>query len=151
MVNPFFSPDTTLSVALPHTRSMTPQQQQQRESRVVWFEIPAADIDRACRFYETVLATSLKRGQFGPETLGVFPYEAPAVSGCISLIQGHQPSTAGTVVYLNADPDLDAALARVSPAGGKVVVPKTALPPGMGHYARIQDTEGNLVGLHTIS
>jgi len=43
---------------------MTPQQQQQRDSRVVWFEIPAADMDRACRFYETVLATSLNRGQF---------------------------------------------------------------------------------------
>ena len=55
------------------------------------------------------------------------------------------------MVYLNADPDLDAALARVEPAGGKVVVPKTPLPPGMGHYARIQDTEGNLVGLHAIS
>jgi hypothetical protein len=66
-------------------------------------------------------------------------------------MQGHQPGTSGTVVYLNADPDLDAALARVEPAGGKVVVPKTALPPGMGHYARIQDTEGNLVGLHAIS
>jgi hypothetical protein len=31
------------------------------------------------------------------------------------------------------------------------VIPKTALPPGMGFYARIQDTEGNLVGLHAIS
>jgi uncharacterized protein len=130
---------------------MTPQQQQQqRESRVVWFEIPAADMDRACRFYETVLATSLNRGQFGPETLAVFPHEKPAISGCINQ-QGQQPSASGTVVYLNADPDLDAALARVAPAGGKVVVPKTALPPGMGFYARIQDTEGNLVGLHAIS
>jgi len=131
---------------------MTPKPlQQQRESRVVWFEIPAADMDRACRFYETVLATGLNRGQFGPETLAVFPYEKPAVSGCLCEMQGHQPSASGTVVYLNADPDLDAALARVEPAGGKVVVPKTALPPGMGHYARIQDTEGNLVGLHAIS
>jgi len=130
---------------------MTPQQQQQRESRVVWFEIPAADLDRACRFYETVLATSLNRGQFGPETLAVFPYQKPAVSGCLSLSPDHRPAANGTVVYLNADPDLDAALARVSPAGGKVIVPKTALPPGMGHYARIEDTEGNLVGLHTIS
>jgi len=129
---------------------MTPQQQQQRESRVVWFEIPAADIDRACRFYETVLATSLIRGQFGLQTLGMFPYEKPAVSGCICLGEGQPPSTGGTVVYLNADPDLDAALARVEPAGGKVVLGKTELP-GNGHYARIQDTEGNLVGLHAIS
>jgi len=106
-------------------------------------------MDRACRFYETVL----KRGQFGTETLGVFPYEAPAISGCVCLVPDHQPSAKAkcTVIYLNADPDLDAALARVSPSGGSVVVPKTALPPGMGFFARIQDTEGNLVGLHAIS
>jgi len=108
-------------------------------------------MDRACRFYETVLATSLNRGQFGPETLAIFAYEKPAVSGCLCQMQGVRPGPSGTVVYLNADPDLDGALARVEPAGGKVVVPKTALPPGMGHYARIQDTEGNLVGLHAIS
>jgi predicted enzyme related to lactoylglutathione lyase len=131
---------------------MTPQPlQQQRESRVVWFEIPAADLDRACRFYETVLATSLNRGQFGPETLAVFPYEKPAISGCLSHSPDHRAAANGTVIYLNADPDLDAALARVSPAGGKVVVPRTALPPGMGFFARIEDTEGNLVGLHAIS
>src|ERR1700733_9088498 len=100
---------------------MTPQQQQQRESHVVWFEIPAADMDRACRFYETVLATSLNRGQFGPETLAVFPYEKPAVSGCINLMPGHQPNTNGTVVYLNADPALDEALKSVERAGGKRV------------------------------
>jgi predicted enzyme related to lactoylglutathione lyase len=42
---------------------MTPQQQQQRESRVVWSEIPVAEMDRARRFHETVLAASLNRGQ----------------------------------------------------------------------------------------
>src|SRR5580692_1245945 len=106
---------------------MTPQpQQQQRESRVVWFEIPAADMDRACRFYETVLATSLQRGEFESQTLGVFPYEKPAISGAVLYSPEHRPTNAGTVIYLNANPDLDAALARVTPAGGRVVVPKTA-------------------------
>ena len=28
------------------------------------------------------------------------------------------------------------------------MVPRTALPPGMGFYAKIRDTEGNVVGLH---
>ena len=131
---------------------MTPQPQpQQRASRVVWFEIPASDLHRAARFYATVLGTSLDVTQFEAENLAIFPYEKPAVSGCICQMPGLKPGANGTVVYLNADPDLDAALARVEPAGGKVIVPKTALPPGMGHYARILDTEGNLVGLHTIS
>jgi hypothetical protein len=131
---------------------MTPQPQpQQRESRVVWFEIPAADLNRACLFYETVLAIGLIRGEFGSETMAVFPYEKPAISGCVTHSPEHRPASEGTVVYLNANPDLDAVLGRVEPAGGKVVLPKTALPPGMGHFARIQDTEGNVVGLHAIS
>ena len=130
---------------------MTPQLQPQQESRVAWFEIPAADLDRACLFYETILDTKLSRGQFGPDELAVFPYTKPAVGGCIGRIHGLQPSATGSVVYLNANPTLDAVLARVEPAGGKIVVPKTALPPGMGFWARIQDSEGNLVGLHAIS
>lgn len=124
--------------------------QQQRQSRVVWFEIPAADLDRACQFYETILATTLKRGPFGFDRIAVFPYEAPAVAGCIAQGEGFVPGSAGAVVYLNADPSLDAVLARVEAAGGKVLIPRTELPGDMGCYARIRDTEGNAVGLHAI-
>jgi hypothetical protein len=130
---------------------MTPQQEQQRLSRVVWFEIPAADMDRACRFYETVLATTLDRTPFGPDPMAVFPYRKPAVSGCLIRSERVRPGMDGTQVFLNADPSLDEALARVVPAGGKIVEPRTPLPPGMGFYARILDTEGNVVGLHAIS
>jgi predicted enzyme related to lactoylglutathione lyase len=38
----------------------------------------------------------------------------------------------------------------VEPAGGKISLPRTALPEGMGFYAHILDTEGNRVGLHAI-
>ena len=130
---------------------MTPQQQQQRESRVVWFEIPAADMDRACQFYETVLATNLPRAQFGPAPIAVFPYEEPAISGCITQSEGIAPGALGSQIYLNANPSLDDVLERVVPAGGKIVVPRPALPPGMGFCARIQDTEGNTIGLHAVS
>ena len=40
-------------------------------------------------------------------------------------------------------------LARVVAEGGKIVEPKTALPPGMGHYAHFMDSEGNRIGLHS--
>jgi predicted enzyme related to lactoylglutathione lyase len=36
----------------------------------------------------------------------------------------------------------------VAEAGGRVQTAKTALPPGMGFFARIEDSEGNAVGLH---
>ena len=37
-------------------------------------------------------------------------------------------------------------LARVIASGGSIITPKTALPPGMGHYAHFGDAEGNRVG-----
>jgi predicted enzyme related to lactoylglutathione lyase len=53
------------------------------------------------QFYETVLATSLHSGQFGPETLAAFPYAKSAVSGCV--VQGNDlaAGAAGSVIYLN--------------------------------------------------
>jgi uncharacterized protein len=119
---------------------------------VTWFEIPAADLDRAQRFYESVLATSLKREQMGDEQLAVFPYEQPGAGGCLQRSATPVvPSRDGTRVYLDASPSLDAALARVERAGGRVATPKVALPPGMGYFAHIEDSEGNVVGLRALA
>lgn len=110
-----------------------------------WFEIPARNLARARSFYEAVLGMPLRREQMGPDTLVVFASDPSGVGGC--LIEG-APATTGTVVYLNANPSLDAALARLERAGGRITTPKTTLPEGMGCYAVIIDTEGNRVGLH---
>jgi predicted enzyme related to lactoylglutathione lyase len=128
---------------------MTPKEQQ-RLSRVVWFEIPAVDLDRAVRFYETIFDASLKRQTMDLVELAVFPYDAPAISGC--LIKGEQfKPGGGTVVYLNAGDKLAAVRDRVEAAGGKVLMPDVALPGDMGVFTWIQDTEGNTVGLHALN
>jgi len=113
-----------------------------------WFEIPAADLSRATRFYETVLNRPMQTETMGPHTLSVFAYEQPGVGGCLITGDGHAPSATGTVVYLNAGPKLDDALARVEKAGGKIALRKTALPGDMGYFALMIDSEGNRVGLH---
>jgi predicted enzyme related to lactoylglutathione lyase len=128
---------------------MTPKEQQ-RQSRVVWFEIPAWDLNRAVAFYSWILELELKVEMFGPVKLAVFPYPPTAISGCITEGGTHQPGV-GPLIFLNADPVLDRALGRVEEAGGKLVLPKVALPNDMGVYAHIEDTEGNVVGLHAIS
>jgi len=122
-----------------------------RASRVVWFEIPAADLKRATAFYESILLTKLRPESTGPHELRIFPYEEPGVGGCLMRGAGLQPGATGPVAYLNADPVLDDVLKRVAPAGGKVVVPHTDLPEGMGCFAQIIDSEGNRVGLHAMS
>jgi predicted enzyme related to lactoylglutathione lyase len=111
-----------------------------------WFEIPAADLDRAVRFYEQVLAARLTREEMGPMTMAVFPHEKPHPTGALVRSEGYEPATAGTVVYLNLS-DIRPALERVPTAGGEVTLPLTALPEGMGVFAQIRDTEGNRVGL----
>ncbi len=124
--------------------------EQQRNSRIVWFEIPANDLNRAIQFYESIFATKLKQAKFGPETIAVFPYEPPAISGCLIQAEGLRPGH-GALPSLNADPRLDAVLERVETSGGRILLPRTELPEGMGCFARIEDTEGNLIGLHAVS
>lgn len=41
---------------------------------------------------------------------------------------------------------MTAAIDKVKTAGGRVVTPHTPIP-GMGAYARVADTEGNVIGL----
>ncbi|MBS0446617.1 MAG: VOC family protein [Proteobacteria bacterium] len=114
-----------------------------------WFEIPVRDLDRASGFYEQVLATSLRRELINESALAVFAYDETGTGGC--LMQGVRvadPSQIGTLVYLNAEPSLDAALSRVEAAGGRISTPKVQLPGDMGCFAHIIDSEGNRVGLH---
>lgn len=117
-----------------------------------WFEIPVRDVARAQKFYEALLAAPMRRESIGPQTLVVFDHAETGVGGC--LLAGPTvpaPSEAGTLVYLRAAPTLDAVLARLVPAGGKLLTPKVQLPGDMGCFAHVADTEGNRVGLHALT
>jgi predicted enzyme related to lactoylglutathione lyase len=119
---------------------------------ISWFEIPVRDLDRAQRFYESVLDRTLQRETMGAERLAIFPAAEGRIQGCINIGPTPiAPSSTGTRVYLDASPSIDAALSRVADAGGKVVTRKTALPAGMGYWAHMADTEGNVVGLHAMN
>ena len=117
-----------------------------------WFEIPVQNLDRAQAFYEAVLGAPLRREAMGPQTLAVLPYTEPGVGG--ALIAGEHvpaPSGAGTLVYLNVNPLLDAAVQRALAAGARVVVPRVDLPSGMGSFVQVIDVEGNRIGLHALA
>ena len=127
-----------------HTDPATPAQ-----PAIHWFEIPVTDLDRAQAFYEAVLAAPLRREPLGPTTLAVLPYTEPAIGGALMAgAQGATPSANGTLVYLNVNPSLDAALARALAAGGQLLVPRVDLPGGMGSFVHVLDVEGNRIGLH---
>jgi predicted enzyme related to lactoylglutathione lyase len=117
-----------------------------------WFEIPVRDLDRAQAFYETLLGAPLRRETMGEHTLAVFGSGEAGVGGCLLAGAGTPaPTEQGTLVYLNATPSLDAALARVQRAGGRITTPKVQLPGDMGAFAHVADTEGNRIGLHALA
>jgi predicted enzyme related to lactoylglutathione lyase len=113
-----------------------------------WFELPVVNLERAQKFYEAMLGTKLKPEVAGEIPMALFGSEGKGVGGALIKDDRRKPVTDGAVVYLNANGKLDACIARVSAAGGKVVLPKTDIGPP-GFIAMILDTEGNCVGLHT--
>lgn len=119
------------------------------ENAVNWFEIPAADFERAIAFYQKVMACELVRSTMDEAIMAMFPTDGSGVGGCVVSHPAMKPSAEGTCVYLNAGTDLAPALSRVEPAGGSIVVPRTKISDEIGYFAVFIDSEGNRVGLHS--
>jgi hypothetical protein len=115
---------------------------------ITWFEIPVTDMDRARGFYENVLSSKLIPYPGGAPCF-IFPTKDSGVAGCIVQRPQSKPTADGTIVFLNADGQLNAAVDRATSAGSKVLVPRTEIPGGFGFFACITDSEGNHVGLHS--
>lgn len=120
------------------------------KNTVVWSEIAVTDLKRATAFYEKLLDGKLKHETFGPFRIALFPAGEGAVGGCLVHGEGYEPSAKGTVTYLAATPDIDAALERARSLGARVLMPKTALPGEQGYIAHVADCEGNRIGLHAM-
>lgn len=116
-----------------------------------WFEIPALDIARAAKFYETIFEIKMEQMQ---EMMGMKMAGFPAdmgngkASGALVQSQQHKPSMDGCVIYLNANPKIQTVIDRIEKANGKVLMPKTQISPEIGYMAFFVDTEGNKVALH---
>ncbi len=122
---------------------------------ITWFEIPVLDTQRAKKFYEQILDIEMSTRTF-PETgeeLTFFPYDPQViqatsgrVTGVLAKSSANKPSATGTLIYINASPEIQVVLGKVQQAGGEILIPKTAM--NAGSIAVIMDTEGNRVGLH---
>jgi uncharacterized protein len=117
--------------------------------RVVHFEVPVDDADRAQRFYQEAfdwamtpipamgytLVTTTESGERGPIAPG-------AING--GLLRRGGPFTA-PVITIEVD-DVEAALKTVERLGGERVASSQAVGD-MGFSGYFRDTEGNLIGL----
>ncbi len=123
-------------------------------SRVIHFEIHAADPQRAVAFYQSALGWQVQDWSeyAGMPYFGVTTGDDgdPGINGAIMQRQGDNPApggaVAGGVLTVGTD-DFEATSAKIIEAGGTVALPKYALP-GMAWQGYFIDTEGNVFGIH---
>ena len=124
------------------------------KNAISWFEIPAIDLDRAQKFYETIFNIQMIPLATPNLQMRMFPIEdmMNGIGGALCKAEGfYKPSaTDGPLVYLNANPDVQNVLDKIESAGGKIQVPKTMISPEYGHMAVFIDTEGNRIALHSV-
>lgn len=118
---------------------------------IVWFEIYVQDMERAKRFYETVLEVQLQKLESPGMEMWAFPMlmDAPGASGSLVRMEGVPSGGNSTLVYFTcADCAVEAA--RVARAGGRVQREKMSIGE-YGFIALAVDTEGNMFGLHSMA
>ena len=118
--------------------------------KVVHFEIPVEDLDRAKAFYGVIFGWQLDdvpgMDYTMVRTVPVDEQQMPTVPGAINggMMQ-RSPQTPSPVLTIDVD-SVQEALEKVEAGGGSVVQPRTEIP-GMGAFAYFKDPEGNTLGL----
>jgi hypothetical protein len=117
---------------------------------VHWFEIYVQDMDRARRFYETVFDVKLQRLNSGDVEMWAFPMSTDRVGsgGSLVKVDGVRSGGNSTLVYFACE-DCALEAGRIDSAGGKVQRQKLSIGE-YGHVVLALDTEGNMIGLHSM-
>lgn len=127
--------------------------------KVVHFEIPADNLERARKFYEETFGWQLSDWPMedgsvyvGARTVEVdeqtfIPKEPGAINGALVKRDEYVKTPQVTVNV----PSVDEYINKVTTKGGHIVKPKQAIGDSnlgvIGYYAYVADTEGNLLGL----
>ena len=115
---------------------------------VVYFEIPALDLDRACDFYSKVFDTTLTQDVVDGYQMAFFESSDVSFGASGALVVGdvYRPSHQGCFLYFGVE-SIDETVARALEHGGSVLYPKKS-NGDLGFVAEIEDTEGNRIALH---
>ena len=120
---------------------------------VNWFEIYVEDMERAKAFYEAVLDGKLEHlpsPESEPCELWAFPmsHEGYGSAGALIKMEGCAPGGGGTLIYFKCD-DCAVEAARAVENGGRIFKEKMSIDK-YGFIALVYDTEGNMIGLHSM-
>jgi len=119
--------------------------------KVVHFEIPVDDVERARGFYASVFEWGVVPLDEMQYTLAMTtpvdetsqrPTEPGAINGGLMSRQSHTPAP---VITIQVDA-IDESLKKIEAEGGSVVTPRTSMGD-VGFFAYFKDSEGNVMGL----
>lgn len=117
--------------------------------KVVHFEIPVDDMKRAKSFYSIFgwqIQDYPEMDYVGIRTVDVDENRQPKEAGAINGGMIKRSAMAKAPVLAVHVKSVDECVKKVLAAGGKVVMPKNEMG-GVGYYAYVEDTEGNVLGL----
>lgn len=119
---------------------------------VGWFEIYVQDMARARKFYESLFGVTLQElhSPAGELEMWSFPGDQNAYGtpGALAKMKGVPSGGMGTMVYFMCD-DCAVQEAKVPKLGGKVERAKMSIGQ-YGFISLVHDTEGNMIGLHSM-
>jgi predicted enzyme related to lactoylglutathione lyase len=116
----------------------------QTTSSIVWFEIPAENVERAKKFYGTLFGWKIEKFP-GPTDYWHIDTGGADASPDGGLLPRQHPEQIGITSYISVA-SVDESAAKVEKLGGKICLPKTAVPQ-MGYFVICQDTENNTFAL----
>jgi predicted enzyme related to lactoylglutathione lyase len=121
---------------------------------VTWFEIYVKDMERARAFYEKTLGRKLSKLETpGPGVTAMWQFQmgkdSYGTTGALVKMEGGPAGMGnGTIVYFECD-DCAVEAGKVRPNGGKIMKDKFSIGQ-YGFIALVEDTEGNVIGLHSM-
>jgi uncharacterized protein len=117
---------------------------------VGWFEIYVQDMARAKSFYEATFALSLEKLPNPQLEMWAFPghCDGGGAAGAIIKMEGKSSGVGGTIVYFSCD-DCGETASLALNHGGKMQMEKMSIGE-YGFISLVYDTEGNIIGLHSI-
>lgn len=120
---------------------------------IVWFEIYVDHMERASKFYETVLNVTLEAlpNPTGDDMqMKSFPGDMDryGANGALVKMEGVKAGGSSTVIYFGSK-DCKSEEQLVEAAGGKIFKPKMSIGTH-GFITLFFDTEGNMIGLHSM-
>ncbi|MBK1883625.1 VOC family protein [Luteolibacter pohnpeiensis] len=118
---------------------------------VGWFEIYVEDMPRAKAFYEAVFDTQLEKLDTPGIELLAFPMEkeTSGAPGALVKMEGFSSGRNSVLIYFTCQ-DCAVEAARAAANGGSIHMEKFSIGP-YGFISLVFDSEGNMIGLHSLT